>query len=346
MSWRTSFLLDAVCNVGNIFRVGIWTWTSRHSWVCDHQAMGLIQSYSFDVSNKRQHLYKEHIDKWRRQASGLEKTSASNILMYLEDLRLEMEVCLLTPSRVPLPVKDIVQLLSTSLYPSQSCNDVMNRCESSTRLENLSEMIEPNDSPTLPPQGHVTKCHTYVVVKSFVGTGTPPLPWTTLLKDLIFISTIPTQGNDTSKDQVTCLLLAEQQHGKMSCSELNAKTEPEGLGRGGATLKPGIVSQTLFLSGLEEDWDVPMAEGTAHFPASIDIVWHQDSARADECCENLGKQTLPLKFTTPASLKISRIKWMELFKQRKEKKREEMKCDIQFLEVSKARLDKAWSNLG
>lgn len=33
----------------------------------------------------------------------------------------------------------------------------------------------------------------------------------------------------------------EQQHGKMSCSELNAKTEPEGLGRGGATLKPGIV---------------------------------------------------------------------------------------------------------
>ncbi|KAL2302084.1 hypothetical protein Nmel_009494, partial [Mimus melanotis] len=49
----------------------------------------LIQSYSFDVSNKRQHLYKEHIDKWRRQASGLEKASASNILMYLEDLRLE-----------------------------------------------------------------------------------------------------------------------------------------------------------------------------------------------------------------------------------------------------------------
>lgn len=40
MSWRTSFLPDAVCNVGNIFRVGIWTWTSRHSWVCDHQAVG------------------------------------------------------------------------------------------------------------------------------------------------------------------------------------------------------------------------------------------------------------------------------------------------------------------
>ncbi|XP_077037043.1 uncharacterized protein LOC143694464 [Agelaius phoeniceus] len=54
-----------------------------------HQAMGLIQSYSFDVSNKGQHLYKEHMDKWMRQASGLEKTSASNILMGLEDLRLE-----------------------------------------------------------------------------------------------------------------------------------------------------------------------------------------------------------------------------------------------------------------
>ncbi|XP_032920872.1 uncharacterized protein LOC116998849 [Catharus ustulatus] len=76
-------------NVGNVFRVGIWTWTSCHPWACNHQAMGLIQSYSFDVSNKRQHLYKEHIDKWRRQASGLEKTSASNILMYLKDLRLE-----------------------------------------------------------------------------------------------------------------------------------------------------------------------------------------------------------------------------------------------------------------
>lgn len=36
---------------------------------------GLIQSYSFDVSNKRQHLSREHIDKWMRQASGLEKTS-------------------------------------------------------------------------------------------------------------------------------------------------------------------------------------------------------------------------------------------------------------------------------
>lgn len=37
----------------------------------------------------------------------------------------------------------------------------------------------------------------------------------------------------------------------------------------------------------------------------------------DECCENLGKQTLPPKFTSPASLKISIIKLMELFKQSK-----------------------------
>ncbi|KAM4776104.1 uncharacterized protein ACIQIH_009465 [Cyanocitta cristata] len=87
--WSTTFLLDAVSNIGNVFRFGIWTWTSHHPWVHNHQAMGLIQSYSFDVSNKRQHLYKQHIDKWMRQASGLEKTSASSLLMYLEDLRLE-----------------------------------------------------------------------------------------------------------------------------------------------------------------------------------------------------------------------------------------------------------------
>ncbi|KAJ7408745.1 hypothetical protein WISP_118795 [Willisornis vidua] len=58
---------------------------------------------------------------------------------------------------------------------------------------------------------------------------------------------------------------------------------------------------------------------------------------ADECCENLGKQTLAPKSTTPANLKISRIKWMELFKQRKEKKREKMKSDVPSLEVFKAR---------
>ncbi|KAL9848120.1 uncharacterized protein GJ701_006632 isoform 1-T1 [Geothlypis trichas] len=57
-----------------------------------HQAMGLIQSDSFDVSNKGQHLYKEHTDKWMSQASGLEKTSASNILMDCEDLGLERGV--------------------------------------------------------------------------------------------------------------------------------------------------------------------------------------------------------------------------------------------------------------
>lgn len=38
--WSTSFLLDAVSNVGNVFRVGIWTWTSRHPWACNHQSMG------------------------------------------------------------------------------------------------------------------------------------------------------------------------------------------------------------------------------------------------------------------------------------------------------------------
>lgn len=36
----TSFLLDAVGNVGNVFRVGIWTWTSRHPRALNHQAMG------------------------------------------------------------------------------------------------------------------------------------------------------------------------------------------------------------------------------------------------------------------------------------------------------------------
>lgn len=44
MSWskalQQSFLLDAVGNVGNVFRVGIWTWTSRHPWALNHQAMG------------------------------------------------------------------------------------------------------------------------------------------------------------------------------------------------------------------------------------------------------------------------------------------------------------------
>lgn len=38
---------------------------------------------------------------------------------------------------------------------------------------------------------------------------------------------------------------AEQRFGTMSYSELNAKTEPEGLGRGGATLTPGIVRYDL-----------------------------------------------------------------------------------------------------
>lgn len=37
----------------------------------------------------------------------------------------------------------------------------------------------------------------------------------------------------------------EQWYGMMSCSELNAKTEPEGLGRGGATLTPGFVRYDL-----------------------------------------------------------------------------------------------------
>lgn len=37
----------------------------------------------------------------------------------------------------------------------------------------------------------------------------------------------------------------EQQYGNLSCSELNAKTDPEVLGRGGATLKPGIVRYDL-----------------------------------------------------------------------------------------------------
>lgn len=44
----------------------------------------------FDVSNECQHLYHKCTDKWIRQASGLEKASASSLLMYLEDLRLEV----------------------------------------------------------------------------------------------------------------------------------------------------------------------------------------------------------------------------------------------------------------
>lgn len=37
----------------------------------------------------------------------------------------------------------------------------------------------------------------------------------------------------------------EKQYGKMSCSELSAKTEPEGLGRGGAALRPGVARYDL-----------------------------------------------------------------------------------------------------
>ncbi|XP_040459752.1 uncharacterized protein LOC121092583 [Falco naumanni] len=41
------------------FKDGIGTWTSCQPQMCDHQATGLIQSYSFDVSSKCQHLYRQ-----------------------------------------------------------------------------------------------------------------------------------------------------------------------------------------------------------------------------------------------------------------------------------------------
>ncbi|XP_055574392.1 uncharacterized protein LOC114017806 [Falco cherrug] len=41
------------------FKDGIGTWTSCQPQMCDHQATGLIQSCSFDVSSKCQHLYRQ-----------------------------------------------------------------------------------------------------------------------------------------------------------------------------------------------------------------------------------------------------------------------------------------------